>query len=177
MADFLKTHSKKLRCSHLNRTRQMLFPPKSHPSGAIQAAFLAGLTKNSYRQRLYIKFISPMLKAARSMPIDRTVIPRIELVINPKMCSIRHRILDFLLFFLRCSSVRGFAFVPLSWIMFITFSGSFSETAFPHHSCFCQGITKQPDGFCIRNSITEVQSKKPHETHTVIDLVLCLIIA
>ena len=62
-----------------------------------------------YLQMLYTRFVKPMLNSARLIPIERSVIPCMEPVINPNTCSIRQRILDFFLLFAFCSSVRGWS--------------------------------------------------------------------
>ena len=55
-----------------------------------------------------------MLKSARCLPIDLRVMPCMDIVMNPKMCSIRTRTFDFSLLVAFCSSVRGQFLVPFS---------------------------------------------------------------
>jgi hypothetical protein len=56
---------------------------------------------------LYIRFVIPMLKSARTFPMHRSVSPCSEVVMKPNMCSILHRILDFFLLLFFCFSVSG----------------------------------------------------------------------
>lgn len=64
-------------------------------------------------QHIISRFINPIWNNARVIPIERMVIPFIDRVINPKICSMRHRTFNFSRFEAFCASVRGCDFYTL----------------------------------------------------------------
>jgi hypothetical protein len=56
----------------------------------------------------------PIRYLARAIPMQRMISSLARDFIAPKMCSIRHRILDFFRLLAFCSSVNGFILTHLS---------------------------------------------------------------
>jgi hypothetical protein len=87
--------------------------------------------KYVYRLRLYVRFISPILKRARAIPMLLIVISFIVFVIIPNTCSTLARICDFALFSLFCPFVNGLFLFPFSCIRFFTPAGIHPCTSSP----------------------------------------------
>ena len=66
---------------------------------------------------MYTKEVSVMLTLARTIPIERTILPPSDSSMKPKTCSIRLRIVEICLLLFFCLAVRGAPFLPYSLII------------------------------------------------------------
>ena len=98
--------------------------------------------------KLYVRFINPIVASALTKFRHRIYIRFIELVINPKICSTRALTFDLVLFRFCCALVRGLLRYPFSWIMDFIF---FRPNSF---SIFSLRYALSANTFCPRSVLS-----------------------